>query len=176
MKKLLLLVILGGSVLFNVVFAEDKVEGEKPKEEKPKEEKPKVERPKPEIKDLEYTGTIISQEIQVKKKDGPEEKRVMYSLKTKENLTIAVPNRIGKEDAKLEQYLNKTVLIKGKGITETRKKASGEEYVSTRLYQLISVTPVEESKPAEANKPAEEKKAEEEKKPEESKPAEGGMK
>lgn len=132
MKKLILASILGASLLVNSAYADGKAEGKKEKSEKPK----------PEIKDLELAGTLTSKETVHKNKDGNEEKKAIFLLNTKEHGAVLVPSIIGKEDAKLDQYVNKTVSVKAKGYSETKKKENGEEYQAVKIKELVSVTPV----------------------------------
>lgn len=116
-------------------------------DEKPKSEsKPPAKQPA-EIKDLELSGVVLKMET----KEG---KPPAYQLKQENGILIVLPTKIGAEDAKLDQYLDKAVLVKAKGATFVKKKASGEEYTAIRIAKLVSV----EVKAAEA-KPAEEKPA-----------------
>lgn len=123
-------------------------------DEKPKTEAKPPAKPAAEVKDLELSGVVVKMEM----KDG---KPPAYQLKQENGILVALPTKIGAEDAKLDQYLDKAVIVKGKGSTFDKKNAKGESYTAIRVYKLVSIevkATAAEEKPAEK---AEEKKEEE---------------
>jgi hypothetical protein len=118
-------------------------------EEKPKTEAKPPAKPPAEVKDLELSGVVTKMEV----KEG---KPPAYQLKQDNGILVVLPSKIGAEDAKLDQYVDKSVVVKGKGSTYEKKKANGENYTAIRLVKLVSVEvkpAAVEEKPAE--KPAE---------------------
>lgn len=139
--NLVLFVISAMSLSTLCVMAED---------EKPKSESKPPAKPPAEIKDLELSGVVVKMET----KEG---KPPAYQLKQENGILVVLPTKIGAEDAKLDQYLDKAILVKAKGATFVKKKASGEEYTAIRIAKLVSI----EVKAATEVKPAEEKPANE---------------
>jgi len=139
--NLLLLVVSVMSISFLSVNAD---EGKPKSETKPAKEAP-------EIKDLELAGVVTKMET----KEG---KPPAYQLKQENGILVVLPTKIGADDAKLEQYLDKAVVVKAKGSTFVKKKANGEEYTAIRLAKLISI----EAKATNEEKPGTEPEKKEE--------------
>ena len=144
MKKLLVSIIFA-AMFSSVILAEDGVK----KEVKPKEEtKEKESKPKPEHKDLVIEGVVIKKIV---KEDSK------YYLKTSDMLLVKLPEKVGKNELNLDQYVDKQVIVKGKG-TVSSVQGNAKD---VKIYKLDSLASID-------LKAAPEKK-EEEKKPEDKK-------
>lgn len=143
---------------------EEKVKEEKPKEEKafksdnpakiednkPKEEKSTSEKPKVEVKDIDIEGLVIKRELKNNK--------IAYYIKTHDKFLVRIPEKIGDKDVNLEQYIDKNVLLKGKGeinIFQSNQK----EVKSYKLHHALSIAV---QNPSTSEKPATDLKKNEE--------------
>ena len=123
MKKLLALLVVVGFVTGIAVFAQDEKKADKAGVKKAE--------ATADAKDMELTGKIVKEE-KAGKKDG--EKHVVFMLETADGKAY-LPK--GKDDAtNPEKFLDKTVTIKGKGVTKDGK--DGKKM--TKITEITSIT------------------------------------
>lgn len=111
---------------------------------------------KQEEKAVELTGKISKETVKRKAKDGTEKEVTVYALTDKDGKKVGLQVPKGKKGetaVKLDDFVDKTVTVKGTALEQIRKGKGGAENKVLAFSKIDSVTPVEAPKEEKKEEP-----------------------